>query len=269
MDEEVLVAVSPRHSVRLAREYAVLLERAPRQDFVVRTIMKREAQGMPLVSADIVIAGVDARALFPLAQRYPLHFRKTYYPGRLHGDPKEEFERQSEASAIIGLPPPIGHTPSTFRSCLLPGMPYNRLSPFTTDTEEGNVAKARKLHMATAAGLFFLLERAFASLSALHAGNVVHGDAELHNFIVCPSPLEILVIDFEAAGRRDLLGDAEFEKRVHTDFDPLLREAVFLQCALGPQAGALADLARTRLDALFKDPARFRREISEQENPPA
>jgi len=269
MDEEVIVAVSPRHTVRLAREYQVLLDRAPRKDFVVRTIMKREAQGMPLVSADIVIASEETRSQFPLARKYPLHFCKTYYPGRLHGDPKEEFERQQEASELLGLPPPIGHTPSTFRSCLLPGTPYNRLSPFVPDTEEGNIGKARKLALASAAGLFFLLGSAFDSLRRLHEANLTHGDAELHNFIVCPSPLEILLIDFEAAGRRDTLGEEEFAKRVTVDFDPLLREAVFLQCSLGPQPGPLAELARSRLDTLFKDPERFRREMDEQETPRA
>ncbi|MGC4093927.1 MAG: lipopolysaccharide kinase InaA family protein [Polyangiaceae bacterium] len=269
MDEEVLVAVSPRHSVRLAREYQVLLERPPQKDFVVRTITKREAQGMPLVAAEIVIGCEATRQAFPLARQYPLHFRKTYFPGRLHGDPKEEFDRQQEASEILGLPPPIGHTPDTFRNCLLPGTPYNRLSPFTTDTEEGNVSKARKLALATAAGLYYLLEAAFNSVSKLHQAGMAHGDAELHNFIVCPSPLEMLVIDFEAAARRDALGDEAFEERLKVDFDPLLREAVFLQCSLGPQQGALADLARARLDKLFKNPERFRREMDENESPRA
>ncbi|MFZ5893423.1 MAG: lipopolysaccharide kinase InaA family protein [Myxococcota bacterium] len=269
MDEEVLVAVSPRHSVRLAREYQTLLERPPGKDFVVRNIMHREAQGMPLVSADIVIASYETRNAFPLAKQYPLHFRKTYYPGRLHGDPKEEHDRQQEATTILGLPPPIGYTDSTFRSCFLPGTPYSRLSPFTTDTEEGNIAKARKLQLATAAGLYTLLGNAFNSLRRLHEANLCHGDAELHNFIVCPSPLEILVIDFEAAARRDQIGDEEFAKRVEVDFDPLLREAVLLMCSLGPQQGAMADLARERLTKLFKNPDRFRKEMDANESPAA
>jgi len=40
VDEEYqLVPVSPRHAVRVGPEYAVWIKRAPRQDFVVRTIM--------------------------------------------------------------------------------------------------------------------------------------------------------------------------------------------------------------------------------------
>lgn len=269
MDEEELVRVSPRHTVRLASEYALWVRRAPKKDFVVRTIMAREANGLPLVSADIVIAGEETRAKFPLAAEFPLHFRKTYYPGRLHGDPKQEFDRQTEASALIGIPPPIGYGPDVFRSCLLPGTPYNRLSPFGGEPEESNLGKARKLPLAAAAGLFHLLGSAFDALERLHEGGLCHSDAELHNLIVCPSPLEILLIDFEAAETREMVGEGDWQQHCDDDFTPLLKEAVYLQCSLGPQPGPLADMARQRLDKLFKNPDRFRQEISDQANPSA
>src|SRR5689334_4558730 len=117
MDNE-LVAVSPRHSVRLELEYLTMVRTAPRRDFVVRTITHREANGMQLMSADIVIAGAATREKFPAANEYPLHFRKTYYPGRLHGDPKHEFDMHAAASSVIGIPAPIGYTHEEFRSCL-------------------------------------------------------------------------------------------------------------------------------------------------------
>jgi serine/threonine protein kinase len=218
------------------------------------------------MSADIVIAGAETRSRFSLAQRFPLHFRKTYFPGRLHGEPKEEFERQSDAAALIDIPPPIGYEPNVFRTCLLPGVPYDRLSPFSVDSDERNLARARSLGIACAAGLYHFVECAFASMQRLHEGGLVHGDAELHNFIVCPSPLEIVMIDFEVAYRID---DAEVrdEARVQADFTPMLREAVFLQCALGPQPGPLADMAKERLPSLFKDSTRLRCEISDHETP--
>jgi hypothetical protein len=269
MDEDELIEVSPRHTVRLAHEYLHLVKKAPRRDFVIRTISRREANGMPLMSADIVIAGEEAREQFPVAARYPLHFRKTYYPGRLHGDPKEEFERQAEASRLVGLPPPIGYTNETFRSCLLPGTPYNRLSPFGVEPEDANLSRARELPLAAAAGLWRLLEEAFTKLGALHAGGVAHGDAELHNFIVCPSPLEILMVDFEAAVTRSGVGDPAFEREVHKDFAPLLREAIFLECSLGQQPGALAEMAEARLGESFKHPERFQREIDRKTTQPA
>ncbi len=265
MDEEdQLIQVSPRHWVRVGAEYAVWIKRAPRQDFVVRTIMKREANGMPLVSADIVIAGEETRATYPLAESYPLHFRKTYYPGRLHGDPRQERDRQDEAAAILGIPPAIGANHQTFRSCFLPGMPYNRLSPFGAEPEEANLPLAKKLHLATAAGLWRLLVDAHEALTKLHAAGIAHGDLELHNLIVCGAPLEIILIDFEATVRQDELDQAAFDKRCGDDFLPMLKEAVLLQCALGAQVGPLADLARSRIEKLFKRPDRFLAEIGEQ-----
>jgi hypothetical protein len=268
-EEDELIAVSPRHSVRLAAEYADLLTRAPSRDFLVRTIARREAKGLPLMSADIVIAGAATREAFPRARQYPLHFRKTYYPGRLHGDPKDEFDRQTEASALIGIPEPIGHEPDTFRACLLPGTPYSRLSPLDVAPEESQLRHARDLDLAAAAGLFRLIESAFASLVALHDGGLAHGDAELHNFIVCPSPLETLLIDFEAALRKDATTDETWEKIVAKDLDPVLREAVLLQCCLGPQSGRLAETARGRIDNLFQSPEPVRREIERSATRPA
>jgi hypothetical protein len=263
-EEDQLIQVSPRHSVRVGAEYAVFIKRAPRQDFVVRTIMKREANGMPLVSADIVIAGEETRSLFPLAASYPLHFRKTYYPGRLHGDPRQERDRQNEAAEILGIPPAIGATHQVFRSCFLPGGPYNRLSPFGAEPEEANLPVAKKLHIGHAAGLWRLLQDAHVALTKLHEAGIAHGDLELHNIIICASPLECILIDFEATVRKDELDEATFAKRCHDDFLPMLKEAVLLQCALGPQPGPLADLARERIDELFKRPDRFLQEIGEQ-----
>ncbi len=263
-DEDQLIEVSPRHAVRVGAEYAVWIKRAPRQDFVVRTIMKREANGMPLMSADIVIAGEETRATFPLAASYPLHFRKTYYPGRLHGDPRQERDRQNEAAEILGIPPAIGATHQIFRSCFLPGSPYHRLSPFGAEPEEANLPLAGKLHVASAAGLWRLLHDAFDSLTRLHAAGIAHGDLELHNLVVCASPLECILIDFEATVRKDELDEAAWIKRCADDFLPMLKEAVLLQCALGAQPGPLAEMARTQIEKLFKRPKKFLAEIGEQ-----
>lgn len=263
-DDYKLIQVSPRHSVRVGPEYAVFIKKAPRQDFVVRTIMKREANGMPLVSADIVIAGEETRSTFPLAAQYPLHFRKTYYPGRLHGDPRQERDRQNEAAEILDIPPAIGATHQIFRSCFLPGQPYNRLSPFGAEPEEKNLPLAQKLPLASAAGLWRLLHEAYDALVKLQHAGIAHGDMELHNLIVCSSPLECILIDFEATARKDELAEEEFAKRCRNDLLPMLKEAVLLQCALGPQPGPLAELSRQRIEELFKRPDKFLEEIGEQ-----
>jgi hypothetical protein len=210
-----------------------------------------------------VIAGEDTRASFALAEKYPLHFRKTYFPGRLHGDPALEFARHEEASRVLGLPPPIGHTPTTFRACFLPGTPYQRLSPFPVDPEERNVSVAQKLELVAAIGLWRLLSDGFDALSRLHASGLAHGDAELHNFIVCAAPLELLLIDFEAAVRQHELTPEAWQARCTADLVPSLREAVFLQCRLGRQPGALADRAERELGKLFRSADRFRRTIDD------
>jgi hypothetical protein len=264
MADHRLVPVSPRHAVLLEKEYLVFIDKAPRRDYVVRTIAKRAAGNMPLMTADIVIAGEETREQFPLAKTYPLHFRKAYYPGRLHGDPRDEFERLQRASEILDIPPPIGHTPATFRSCLIPGKPYSHLSPFGADPEDANLRIAEDIPLASAAGLWRLAEEAYKHLITLQAAGLSHGDAELHNFIVCPSPLATIIIDFESAVLKDSVDDQAWNERCKLDFIPILREAVFLQCALGRQVGALADRAWEELDALFKAPNRFRRAIDQQ-----
>jgi hypothetical protein len=264
MDEARAIAVSPRHSVLLASELDLLIERPPRQDFVVRTLARREANGLPLMSADLVIASGDARRAFPAAATYPLHFRKTYFPGRLHGDPAVEFEHHRRASELCSTPPPIGHSANELRSCLIPGQPYSRLTPFGGEPPENNIAKAQKVPLATAAGLWRLAEETHAQLLALHDGGMVHGDAELHNCIVCPAPLEAILIDFESASLRGTLDDATWEQRRRADLTPWLREAIYLQCALGRQPSRLGEAAWALMPTLFKSAESFRRAIETQ-----
>jgi hypothetical protein len=264
VDEDFSIAVSPRHSVRLAAEYRTLIDKAPRRDFSVRTITRREAHGTPLMAAEIVIAGEEARREFPLATTYPLHFKKTYFPARIHGDPKVEYDRQLDASRLISVTPPIGSSHDTFRACMIPGSPLTTLLPFQTDPEDRNLHHARELALPAAIGLWRLTELVYQDLVALHAGGLAHGDAELHNFVVCPAPLETVVVDFEAAVLKEAFDADGWEKRKQMDLDPLLRLAVLLQCSLGAQPGPLAERSHERLPALFRDPGKFRREMDRQ-----
>ncbi len=260
----MMVPVSPRHEILLAPEYAQLIGRAPEHDFVLRTITRREAAGLPLMSAELVIAGKDTRVAFPLAETYPMHFRKTYYPGRLREDPEIEFLNQQRASEILDAPPPIGWTKDTFRSCFVPGKPYSRLTPFGIEPVENNVGLAEELPLATAIGLWWLCRQAFDQLTRLHEGGLVHGDMELHNIAVAPAPAEVVLIDFELARWKKDLTPAEWEKVVRADWVELLKEAVYLQCALGRQPGPLAEMAIERLPELFPSPGRFERSIRRQ-----
>jgi hypothetical protein len=263
MEEQRWIAVSPRHRVRLASEYLLLIDRPPQRDFVVHTIEKREANGLPLMAAEIVIASAQTRSEYPLAAAYPMHFRKTYFAARLHGDPRIEYECSAKASELAGLPPPIGHTGHIFRSCLIPGSPFRRLSPFQQDAEDSNLRRASDLPLPAAAGLWRLLEEARSQLELLHAGGLAHGDTELQNFIVCPAPLEIVLVDFETSVLREAVDEAAWNKRREADHAPLLREAIFLQAALGRQTGALGDESWDAAPALFRDGARLRRAIEQ------
>ena len=260
----VLVKISPRHAVTVDDDYKALLDEAPRQDFVVRTLAKRMVGNLPLMTAEVVIAGAATRERHPLAETYPLHFRKTYYPGRLRGDPRLEFESHTRASALVGVPPPIGYFGSTFRSCLLPGRPFDTLSAFGSEPEESNIKHASALSMATAAGLWRLAEELLEVLLTLQRGGMTHGDAELHNFIVCPSPLEVLPVDLDMAVVQDAVSSELWSERCERDLIPILRLAVFLQCQLGAQQSQLADLALARMHSLFTRSEPFARAIAER-----
>lgn len=261
MTDDRRVRVSPIHEVTLDEDYLPMIARAPQQDFVVRTLAKRTAGDITLMSGDLVIAGHATRERHPLAATYPLHFRKTYYPGQLRGDTANEFERHLRASDILAIAPPIGCTGDTFRSCLVPGRPFDQVTPFGSEPEESNIKHAEKLSLAAAAGLWLLAERIKGVLDRLQAEGLTHGDAELHNVIVCNAPLDVVPIDFDMAVERSEVSEKAWQERCARDLAPLLRVGVFLQCNLGAQPGPFAELALARMDTLFRNADAFRRAI--------
>jgi hypothetical protein len=261
LPEHHTVQVSPRHSVTIDDDYYTLIRRAPEQDFVVRTLARKMAGDAPLVTGDLVIAGRSTRDRHPLANTYAIHFRKTYYPGHLRGDTQVEFDRHSRASVVIGIPTPIGHAGGTFRSCLLPGRPFDQILPFGSEPAESNIRHAERLTLGAAAGLWLLAERMMSTLTTLHEAGLTHGDAELHNFIVCHGPLDVIPIDFDMAIDRDSVGEEEWQRRCAADLEPLLKIAVFLQCALGAQEGPLAVRSLGEINRLFARDEPFRRAI--------
>lgn len=258
------IQVSPRHHVALSDEYLHMIDKAPREDFVVRTLARRKAGTMTLMMGELVIAGAGTRERYELARVYPLHFRKTYYPGKLHGDPLTEFELHQYASTLVDIPPPIGSTPNSFRSCFLPGTPLNQLSELGTEPDESNVAVVQALPLATVAGLWRLAEEGLTLITRMQEGGLTHGDAHLHNFIVCPSPLEVLAIDFEIGVLKDSVSLEVWEQRCREDRQHLLKLAIYLQCALGRQRGSLANQSMTALDTLVRPANTFRDVIAER-----
>lgn len=258
------IQVSPRHYVALNDDYLPMIDKAPREDFVVRNLAKRKAGTMTLMMGDLVIAGAATRDQYELARLYPLHFRKTYYPGKMHGDPQTEFELHQLASTLVDVPPPIGSTPNSFRSCFLPGTPLNRLSPLGTEPDESNIGLAHELSLAAAGGLWKLAEEALGLLSRMQEGGLTHGDAHLHNFIVCPSPLEVLPIDFEIGLLKASVPGDVWEQRCEADRQHVLKLAVYLQCALGRQRGALARQSMESIERLVRPADTFQGVIAER-----
>jgi hypothetical protein len=258
------IQVSPRHYVALSEDYLPMIDRAPREDFVVRALARRKVGVMTLMMGELVIAGAATREQFQLAAIYPLHFRKTYYPGQMHGDPLTEFELHERASTLVDVPPPIGSTPNSFRSCFLPGTPLDRVSSLGTEPDESNIAQARALSFGSAAGLWRLTEEAFALLTRMQQGGLTHGDAHLHNFIVCPSPLEVLPIDFEIGLLRSEVSEEVWVQRCQADRQHLSKLAIYLQCALGRQRGPLARESMASIELLVRPVAPFHDAIEER-----
>ena len=75
-----------------------------------------------------------------------------------------------------------------------------------------------------------------------------------------------MLIDFEGSVDRETQTEEAWEKRCALDLEPLLREAVYLQCALGRQDGWLAQLSLERIGKLVKYPEQFLRAIEQRQS---
>lgn len=259
---DILVPVSPFHQIRLDEAYAQLLSRPPEHDYVLRTLATKKVNDQPMVQGDLVIAGKDTLEAYPLARDYPLHFRKTYYPICFFQDPAGEFSKHVRVSEVIDVAPPIGSTRTSFRSCFIPGRSLSLCSPFGTEPEESNIAPALEMELVAQCGLWKLLEELYGKLQRLHQAGIAHGDAELHNFIVTPSPVGITMIDFEKAVlEEEAISEDVWKEACEKDMHNILQQAVYLMCALGRQSGQMGESAWSLKEKLFRDPERFSREI--------
>jgi hypothetical protein len=257
--EPVKIPLSPLHSIEIGEALAHLLNRAPDKDFTLHNIAKKTApDGRELVRMDLVIAGRLTRSQFPLADQYPVHFVKSYHPWSLHGDPRVEFENHQAAAKILGFPEPIGYDSNSFRAAFLPGRPLSRLSPFTdVEPPERCLNIAQETPAAALIGLWHLTERIFGQLQRLHSHRFFHRDMELHNIIICTSPVYPFLIDFESS-EKSFIGTSEMVQDLcKRDLDELLRLAIYLQAGLGRQEGALASMALDALPRLFKSSSTF------------
>ena len=160
------VRVSPFHEIEIAEGILPLLQRPSTRDFVIRNLSKKMANGQPLIQGELVVAGWETRERYPLAVEYPVHFRKTYYPTCFHQNPELEFLKHQKAAEILQLPPAIGWTMTTFRSCFIPGTSYQKLSPFGVEPPEQNIPLGEKVEDAVLFGLWELLVKVHEQLPA-------------------------------------------------------------------------------------------------------
>ena len=257
-----MVRLSKFHRIELADEYQQMVDRPPLNDFSIRTISKKTANEQALIQTQLVIAGSKTRKAFPLADEYPVHFLKVYYPTSFHQDPRIEFENTRRAAAILDVPEPIGYDRNSIRTCFLPGVGYDRLSPLGAEPLRQNIETARTLPLAHQSGLWRLLEEVFETLDKLHAARFFHRDMELHNIIVSRSPLRPFLIDFESAAA-DFSGSAEEAETLrHADLLEVSRIAVYLQCAIGVQESGLGRYSIARLDEIFPEPDIFQSSLA-------
>lgn len=248
------VPLSPFHRIEINESLRYLLKEPRDKDFSLRSIARKEGpDGRELVQMQLVVAGRETRAAHPMAERYPIHFVKSYHPWSFHGDPKVEYENHLAAAKILGSPEPIGYDANTIRSAFLPGKPLSRLSPFTdVEPQERCLSIAQQTDSAALIGLWKLAEEAYAQLQRLHEQNFFHRDLELHNLIVCTAPVRVFIIDFESA-ERDFRGSCEEREELRfKDLAELLRLAIYLQSGLGGQEGPLAEASREALPRLFR-----------------
>lgn len=258
-----MIQVSPTHQIELDEALVRLFEHPMEHDYVVRRLSLKSVNGEPLIQGELVIAGKDTLAQYPLAKEYPLHFRKTYYPICFHQNPEQEFDNQLAASQIIDVPPPIGSTRTTFRSCFLPGTPLNRMSPFGVEPEDRNIQIATETSPATSIGLWYLLAGIYRQVLILHEHGFAHGDLFLHNVIVSPTPISTHLIDFEQAVHRgDEMSDDQWQEKRHADLLETFKHAIYLQCSLGPQQDELGVASLGALEKVVGDPDRFQRAIA-------
>lgn len=257
-----MIALSEYHRIELAKGYQPLLDRPPQRDHVIRTVARKLIHGQPLVSGELVISGCETLEKYPRARLFPVHFRKTFYPGCFHKDPRFEYESHVKAAEIIALPPPIGFARKSFRSCFIQGTPFDRLSPFGIEPPEGNIAVAETANPARLIGLWNLMETIYGQVNQLHRNGLAHGDLFLHNVIVSLSPIGVYLIDFEQSLGEDACESPEKWGQIRReDFASILREAVFVQCGLGRQEGPLANAALKALPDLFRSERTFRAAI--------
>ena len=261
-----MIALSKVHKIELNQNLKTILKNPRNKDFLVHNIMtKRSPNGEPLITTELVIAGKVTRTQFPNAKKYPLHFVKRYGPTSFHSDPKIEYDNSCLVAEILKNPMPIGFNSNTFRNAYIPGIPYEKISPFGIEPIERNLDIAQNVPLATQIALWQLMEDGYKQIKKLHKNGYIHGDLEKHNLIVCKQPIGLFLIDFESVKCLDCCDNRELE--IRKDLQVIFSEAIFIQSILGKQRSALGKASVKALDWLFEDPEPFKEILGKEDIP--
>lgn len=250
------INVTPQHQIELTEEYAEIVRHPRREDYAIHTILrKNDPTGEPLIETQLTIAGQKTRKQFPATNEYPVHFVKRYSLTSYHSDPEIEYRNGLEIQKFLDISRPLGADAKTFRNCFLPGIGLNKLSPFGVEPLYRNIDIAEEQEPKELQRLWSYLEKAFQQITILHEHGWVHEDMELHNIIVMPKTKSVYLIDLESALPRDQVED--WEAACLQDKINILREAIYIQCALGKKQTALGKASRSLLEQIFPDPEEF------------
>ena len=173
----------------------------------------------------------------------------------MHGDPREEFDRQSEAAELIGSRRRSAGRTTPFGAACFPAPRTTASRPSRSSRRTPSCTSPAICRCRSRPGSGRCVNRRFAGCPSCTRAASLHRDAELHNFIVCASPLEIVMIDFEGAATRKGLAPEAWDEAIRTDFDALAKEGALLQCSLGRQRGGFAEHCLRRGITLFRDPS--------------
>jgi len=183
------------------------------------------------MTAELVIAGEETRRLYR-AQTYPFIFARPTSPAGCTATARRirataaGLRARHHASAYRVRCQRIPQLPD-------PGQAYGRLSPFGANPGEQH-PQGQQLPIVSAAGLWRLAEEALEQLLRLHDGGLAHGDAELQTSSSAGAA-RAHPDRLRGGGPPGSHDGAAWDTRCALDLEPLLREAVFLQCALGRQ----------------------------------
>ena len=250
-----------------------LLENPPEEDTPLHIIYQT-----PYVLGEVVLAGKKTRQNHPLAQFYPIHFKKTYLKkmSRWETSPTHEaqqshkvwkhFEEEAnmpKANQQPHVPLPIGGDAMTYRSQLLEAKSLGALSPINSNGSPQEILKQilkAKKDYGSVKKLWTGLESLNDQINTLHSGGFLHNDLHKENLMINEmgeTPIGCL-IDFETTEEDERFNTLEWQTATKDDKRYFLKESclIFLCANITEQKQILetSKFKKELIEFLKKDP---------------